>query len=148
VTEFLIKHNRMVMFIVDADSSTNTGSSKQFNPNKLRSHGVEDYQIHFIGAPNELEELYSDDQWAAAANAEWPRQDGRPWTTNQIAALRGSGKFSDKLKKLIWTSAEKGPASKQDMNMKLVLRLRTPNEIPEQLRETFQTVARLAAGND
>jgi hypothetical protein len=147
VTEFLIKHGRKVVFIVDADSAGNTGSSKQFNMEKLRSHGIQDHQVHFIGAPNELEELYSDDQWADTANAEWPRQDGRPWVAHDVAALRGGGKFSDKLKKLIWMSAHKGPASKQEMNMKLVLRLRTADEVPEQLREKFYTVADTASGD-
>jgi Overcoming lysogenization defect protein-like, TOPRIM domain len=147
VTEFLIKHNRNVVFIVDADSATNTGCSKQFNLEKLRSNGVEDRQVHFIGAPNELEELYSDNQWSETANATWPRQDGHPWTAGDIATLRGDGKFSDKLKKLIWMNARKGPASKQEMNMKLVLRLCTPDEVPQQLREKFQAVARLAAGS-
>lgn len=144
LTEFLISHNRMVVFIVDADSAVNTGSNKQFNLEKLRSHGVADHQVHFIGAPNELEELYSDNQWADTANAEWPRQDGRPWTAGDIAAIRGDRKFSDKLKKLIWISTHKGPTSKQEMNMKLVIRLRTPDEVPEQLREKFHAVARLA----
>jgi len=148
VTEFLIKHNRKVVFIVDADSASNTGSSKQFNMEKLRSHGIQDHQVYFIGAPNELEELYTDAQWADVANSEWPRQDGRPWAAADIAAFRGDGKFSDKLKKLIWMSANKGPASKQEMNMKLVLRLCAPDEIPEQLREKFQAVARLAGGSE
>ena len=33
------------------------------------------------------------------------------------------------------------------MNMKLVLRLCTPDEVPEQLREKFQEVVRLAGGS-
>jgi hypothetical protein len=33
------------------------------------------------------------------------------------------------------------------MNMKLVHRLATPDEVPEQLREKFETVARIAGGD-
>lgn len=98
-----------------------------------------------IGAPNELEELYTDQQWADTANAEWPRTDGRVWTADEITALRGQSNFSDRLKKIIWEDAKKGP-SKQEMNMKLVHRLHTVNEVPEQLRTTFTAVAHLASG--
>src|SRR5208282_516838 len=80
VTEFLIKHNRAVIFIVDKDSA----GKKVFSLEKLHSHGVTDGQIHFIGAPNELEELYSNNQWAETLNAEWPRSDGLIWTENDI----------------------------------------------------------------
>jgi predicted ATP-dependent endonuclease of OLD family len=146
VTEFLIDRNRTVVFIVDADSASNASSKKQFNVTKLHAHGVQDDQIHFIGEPHELEELYSDDQWAETASAEWPRKDGRSWTGEDIAALRGSGKFSDKLKGLIWQNAHEGPSSKPEMNIKLVMRLRTAEEVPAQLREKFQVVARMASG--
>lgn len=141
VTEFLIKHKRSVVFIVDKDST----SKKVFSLEKLHAHGVKDAQIHFIGAPNELEELYSDEQWAETANEEWPRTDGQAWTASGIAGLRACGKFSDQLKKAIWEDAKAGE-SKQEMNMKLVHRLKTADEVPEQLREKFQAVAQLASG--
>jgi hypothetical protein len=141
VTQFLIEHKRDVVFIVDRDSE-NQGV---FKPGKLRDHGVKDQHIHYIGAPDELEELYADEQWADTMNESWPRKDGREWTSGDIAALRGNGKFSDKLKKLIWLNTDNGPSSKQEMNMKLVLRLRTAEEVPQQLREKLTMVARIAA---
>jgi putative ATP-dependent endonuclease of the OLD family len=143
VTQFLIKHNRAVVFIVDKDSA----GKKVFSLEKLHAYGVKDEQIHFVGAPNELEELYTDQQWADTANGEWPRTDGRSWTVDDVGVLRVGGKFSDSLKKALWEEAKIGPSSKQEMNMKLVHRLKTADEVPEQLREKFQAVARLASGD-
>jgi hypothetical protein len=87
VTQFLIKHKRAVVFIVDRDSA----GKKVFSLEKLHAHGVTDEQIHFVGAPNELEELYTDEQWADAANDEWPRTDGRSWAVDDIAVIRVGG---------------------------------------------------------
>ena len=141
VTQFLIEHKRDVVFIVDKDSE----NQKVFKPKKLRDHGVKDHQIHYIGAPDELEELYADDQWSDTMNDSWPRTDGREWAAGDVAALRDNGKFSDKLKKLIWLNTDEGPSSKQEMNMRLVLRLRTADEVPLQFREKFELVARIAS---
>jgi putative ATP-dependent endonuclease of the OLD family len=143
VTQFLIRHKRAVIFIVDKDSA----ERKVFRLEKLHAHGVKDEQIHFVGAPNELEELYSDAQWVDTANNEWPRMDGRAWVVNDIAALRVQGKFSDRLKKIFWQESKVGPSSKQEMNTKLVHRLSNPDEVPEQLREKFKAVASLASGD-
>jgi energy-coupling factor transporter ATP-binding protein EcfA2 len=141
VTQFLIRHKRAVVFIVDKDST----SKKVFSPEKLRSYGVADEQIHFVGAPNELEELYSDQQWTDTANEAWPRRNGCFWATADIAALR-SGKFSDNLKYAIGRESGTG-VSKQEMNMELVHRLTGRDEVPEQLREKLEAVARIASGD-
>lgn len=50
-----------MVFAVDKDSV----GKKVFSLEKLHAHGVKDEQIHFVGAPNELEELYSDEQSAS-----------------------------------------------------------------------------------
>jgi putative ATP-dependent endonuclease of the OLD family len=63
VAEFLIENNRAVAFIVDKDSAGLT----VFKPEELRHIGVKDEQIHFVGSPNELEELFSDQQWVDTA---------------------------------------------------------------------------------
>ena len=67
-----------------------------FKPEKLCDSGVKDEQIHFVGDPNELEELFSDQLRADTANEAWTRSDGRAWVADDIAALRGQGKFSAK----------------------------------------------------
>jgi putative ATP-dependent endonuclease of the OLD family len=146
VTRFLIEHNRLVIFLLDKDSVTNEATKKMFNPSKLRSYLVKDHQVHYVGGPNELEELYSDSQWAETANELWPRTDSRGWNCEDIASLRGSGKFSDRLKDLLRESSEEAPSSKQDMNLGLVLRLKTSLEVPETLRQEFVEIARIAEG--
>jgi hypothetical protein len=144
VTRFLIQHNRQVVFLLDRDSATNPATRKMFEPSKLRSFLVQGEQVHYIGGPNELEELYSDSQWAEAANELWPREDSRAWTPEDIAPLRGSGKFSDGLKELLRMSSTEAPSSKQDMNLGLVLRLKSSAEVPEALKKEFLEVARIA----
>jgi hypothetical protein len=141
VTEFLIDNNRAVAFIVDKDSAGLT----VFKPEKLRHIGVKDEQIHFVGDPNELEELFSDQQWADTATEVWARSDGRAWSTDDIAALRGQRKFSAKLQALIEQGSGVKP-SKPDMNLELAIRVRTADEVPEELREAFEAVACLASG--
>jgi putative ATP-dependent endonuclease of the OLD family len=144
VTRFLIEHNRTVVFILDNDSATNPATKKLFSMDRLRSYLITDQQVHYIGGPNELEELYSDNQWAETANELWPRDDGCPWTPQDISGLRNGGKFSDDLKDLIRRNSEKAPSSKQEINLGLVLRLRTSDEIPEQLRKTFEQISEIS----
>jgi hypothetical protein len=141
VTRFLIEHNRTVVFILDNDSATNPATRKLFSKDRLRSYLITDQQVHYIGGPNELEELYSDNQWAETANELWPRQDGHPWTTQDFSGLRSGGKFSDDLKDLIRRSSEEAPSSKQEINLGLVLRLHTSDEVPEQLRKVFEQIS-------
>jgi hypothetical protein len=64
---------------------------------------------------------------------------------DEIAVLRVRGKFSDQLKKVIWEEAKAG-LSKQEMNIKLVHRPKTVDEVLRQLHEKFGEVARLASG--
>jgi len=140
VTQFLIKHNRTVAFIVDKDSL----EKRSFSLDKLHGYGVKDDQIYFVGAPNELEELYSDQQWADTANELWSRADGNAWEIDDIAQFRTGKKFSDQLLEAFRVESESGPSSKQEMNMKLVHRLKTADQVPTQLREQLEAVARLA----
>lgn len=141
VVKFLIKHRRTVTFIVDTDSKTDR--RKIFREDKLHASGVRKEQIHFVG-DKELEDLYSDAQWVGTANAEWPRTDGRLWVEQDISDCRAKGKFSGSLLSLFKLSSESGPQSKQEMNIKLVLRLKDAAEIPEQLRMAFRTIETLA----
>ena len=74
MTRFLIEHNRTVVFILDRDSATNPATKKLFSMDKLRSYLITEQQVHYIGGPNELEELFDDNQWAETANELWPRR--------------------------------------------------------------------------
>lgn len=143
VTKFLIEHERLVIFLLDHDSVTNGSTKKMFAPHKLRSYGVKDSQVHYVGGPDELEELYTDAQWADTASELWPRTDGRQWECADVAVLRDSGKFSDNLKNAFRENSEDAPSSKQDMNLGLVLRLKEPDEVPEDLRRQFDKIAKI-----
>lgn len=146
VTRFLIEHNRKVVFILDKDSETNPATRKLFKRDKLRSYLITDEHVHYIGDSNELEELFTDDQWTETANELWPRYDGRLWTSRDFSELRGSGKFSDALKDLIRKSSEAAPSSKQEMNLGLALRLRSADEVPGELRKIFEQISEISRG--
>ncbi|MEU0254742.1 hypothetical protein ABZ299_20025 [Streptomyces sp. NPDC006184] len=88
------------MLTVDADSRTN----KQFRTEKLIKAGLDlPTQVTYVGEAegyNELEELFTDAQWATAANAHWPRPEGTLWTAEDFTAHRG-GKFSARILAMI-----------------------------------------------
>ena len=90
VVKFLKEHGRSLSFVVvDADS----GDRKLFRNDKLRAAGIQDDEIYFVGN-RELEDLFTDKQWADAANEHWARDDEQPWSPADFASLRQSNKFS------------------------------------------------------
>ncbi|MFE7277424.1 ATP-dependent endonuclease [Streptomyces sp. NPDC057623] len=141
---YLVKHHRIVMLMVDADSRAN----KHFKTEKLIKAGLDlTQQVSYVGESdgyNELEELFSDLQWAAAANAHWPRPKGRPWSADDFTEHR-SGKFSERILYMIKQQAEESsPNGKADMLYALVSMLTTPEEVPQQLRDIFTAMQALA----
>jgi energy-coupling factor transporter ATP-binding protein EcfA2 len=88
-----------VYVIVDADSKRD--HPRTFNRDKLLEHGVPDGHIDYLGDANELEELFSDEQWSGLGNEFWPHPDGEPWESGHFSALRSSGKFSAKVSDLL-----------------------------------------------
>ncbi|MFF1263562.1 ATP-dependent endonuclease [Streptomyces sp. NPDC058321] len=142
---YLVKHHRTVMLMVDADSRSN----KHFKTEKLIRAGLDlAEQVSYVGEAdglNELEELFSDEQWAAAANAQWPREPGSPWTAGDFEAHRG-GKFSSLILDMIKQQAEENsPNGKTDMVYGLVTTLTSAEDVPRQLQEIFTEVQALAS---
>ncbi|MFD4231357.1 ATP-dependent endonuclease [Streptomyces sp. NPDC058545] len=142
---YLVKHHRTVMLMVDADSRIN----KHFKTEKLIKAGLDlAKQVSYVGEAdglNELEELFTDEQWAAAANVHWPRQPGNPWSAGDFAAHRG-GKFSTLILDMIKQQAqENSPNGKTDMVYSLVTTLTTAQDVPQQLRDIFTEVQKLAS---
>ncbi|MFF1475056.1 ATP-dependent nuclease [Streptomyces mirabilis] len=142
---YLVKHHRTVMLMVDADSRSN----KHFKTEKLIRAGLDlAKQVSYVGEAdglNELEELFTDGQWAAAANAHWPREPGNPWTADDFTAHRG-GKFSSLILAMIKQQAqENSPNGKTDMVYGLVTTLTTAEDVPHQLQEIFTEVQALAS---
>lgn len=78
LVDHLLGMGKPVHVIVDKDSLNN--QPKIFNQSVLENHGVTAGHISYVGRPNELEELFTDQQWAAAATKFWPRPDGTAWT--------------------------------------------------------------------
>lgn len=143
--EFLHKHNRNVVFLVDEDSKTN--SKHVFGPDKLRSVGLDpNKQCFYVGDPNEIEEVFTDEQWAEAANVSWARtvDDCSPWTPDRFRAHRG-GKFSKDILDMVRSESEKAPSGKPDMLVGLVLNLRNAEDVPVDLREKFQRLVELSS---
>ncbi|MDX3213952.1 hypothetical protein PV318_00035 [Streptomyces sp. ME02-6991-2B] len=140
---YLVKHQRTVMLMVDADSRTN----KQFKTERLIKAGLDvSTQVTYVGEAegyNELEELFSDAQWAAAANLHWPRPE-QPWAVEDFTAHR-TGKFSGLILGMIKEQAETSPNGKADMLYELVSMLTTAEEVPPQLRKAFSDVQALAS---
>jgi hypothetical protein len=126
-----------IYVLVDKDSKQN--QPKIFNEAKLLQHGIPRDHIDYVGDPNELEELFSDRQWAVAANRFWPRKDGTDWEPAQVNALRGSGKFSDKLAELLWRESRES-VSKPRLVARLAETLRYHDDVPAELSKAFERV--------
>ena len=139
VVKFLKEHGRSMSFlIVDTDSS----DRKLFRPDKLHAAGIQDDEIHFVGT-RELEDLFSDEQWANTANAQWPRDDGEEWTPGHFASLRQANKFSKAIENEIRGCSSKAPPRKTGYLVALVQSLATIDEVPADLVSIFRNLADL-----
>ncbi|MFB7677114.1 ATP-dependent endonuclease [Kitasatospora purpeofusca] len=142
--KFLKEHKRTVVFMVDADSPRD--KQKEFSYDRLLKQGFAEDDCLFIGAPNELEDVFSDDQWADTMNEQWPRSDEKQWTSHDIAVLRTEGKFSKKLHGLLYQDSVQPPRSKEDMVVALAQRLRAPSDVPDSLVKVFKSAVKIASG--
>lgn len=140
--KFLKKHKRTVVFLVDAD--TMRDKQKSFNIDRLGKQGFTEADCLFIGDPNELEDVFSDRQWADTMNAAWPRDDAQQWTTQDISSLRISGKFSKSLHGMLRQHSSNAPGSKEDMVVELTHRLRKPSDVPAALVKSFEDAIKVA----
>lgn len=145
VARWLSDHNRQVEFIIDKDSSTDQSTRHIFTKEKLQAVGIDEDQMHLLGDPNELEDLFSDEQWAATANEKWPRNDGREWSPEDFVSLRAH-KFSKELLEMVRVNSDEGPSTKPECMVTLAGRLDDPDEIPDQLRDVFEHLMEQAGG--
>jgi putative ATP-dependent endonuclease of OLD family len=143
VAQFLQQHERRLAFIVDADSASGT-TRKLFRKEKLESIGIEPSQVHYLGA-QELEDLFSDEQWVVAANENWPRDDGRAWEVGDLAPVHHGSKFSSALMNIIRGGSSSAPRGKPGYLVALAGTLSKPEEVPEELRNVFGELMKLAA---
>lgn len=146
--KFLHDHGRNVAFLVDEDSKRN--SKHVFSPSKLTSSGFDpDTQCLYVGYPNEIEDTFTDTQWADAANKLWPHceaETGRAWLPGDFAVHREPGKkFSGGVLEMVRTYSVSGPSGKPEMLVGLALSLSLPSDVPQDLREKFEHLVRQAA---
>lgn len=145
LARYLVKHRRTVMLMVDADSRTN----KLFKEERLRRAGLDlEKHVSYVGEAegyNELEELFSDDQWAHAANTHWPRPAPQTWQADDFTAHRDGKKFSAHILGMIQNQAEdNSPNGKPAMVYGLASTLTTAQDVPRQLRDIFAHLQQLA----
>ncbi|MCQ1948109.1 AAA family ATPase [Arthrobacter sp. zg-Y1116] len=139
---FLHGHGRNVVFLVDEDSKAN--AKHVFHPDKLRNAGLDpNLQCFYVGDPNEIEDIFSDEQWSTAANLYWPRVDERLWCPADFKEHR-DGKFSKCVLEMIRTHATPAPTGKPDMLVALALSLKEPEDVPRDLRQKFDRLVNLA----
>jgi hypothetical protein len=142
VVRFLKDNGRRLAFVVvDSDST----DGKLFRSDKLKAVGVSPDDIHFVG-DRELEDLFTDQQWAAVANREWRRQDGSEWTSANFAELRSETKFSSAIESVVRAASLSAPQSKPGYLLALVQGLRTDVEVPPDLVLVLQALAKFASG--
>ena len=118
-----------VYVIVDADSKRD--QPKMFGEDKLREHGVPDGCIDYLGDTNELEELFSDEQWSRLGNKFWPHQDGMTWEPDHFSALRSSGKFSARVSDLL------NERSKPQLMARMAEMMTHREDLPSKLAAAF-----------
>jgi putative ATP-dependent endonuclease of OLD family len=141
VIRFLKDNGRRLAFVlVDSDST----STKLFQPERLASAGIDADDVHYVGA-KELEDLFSDEQWAEVANRDWPREDGRSWISADFSALRIGSKFSQALENVVRPASLTAPKSKPGYLAALVQGLADESEVPVELAEILRQLAVFAA---
>ena len=144
LAEFLVRHGRTVMLVIDADSRVSGNSMfKQSRLEQTFGSKASDV-VKLLGEKSgakEFEELFSDDLWARAANVLWQTSEG--WTPDQFKELRQSGKFSTKVLDMLRKS-EEAPDGKPEMMFRLATFIAETADVPYELREAFAEVRQLA----
>ncbi|MCX4580732.1 AAA family ATPase [Streptomyces sp. NBC_01571] len=135
---FLKDHGRDVAFVVDKDSRTN--QKHVFRDDKLKEHGFDlKQECLYLGSPDELEDLFTNDDWAETANALWkPNAERGPWQPQEIEELR-AGKFSSQLLALLKGGSPEGPKNKEDLMVGIAAHL-AQDRIPAALSAVFDAL--------
>jgi ABC-type hemin transport system ATPase subunit len=135
---FLKDHGRDVAFVVDKDSRIN--QKHVFRDDKLKEHGFDlNKECLYLGSPNELEDLFTAEDWAETANALWkPNAERGPWQPQEIEELR-AGKFSSQLLSLLKGGSPEGPKNKEDLMVGIAAHL-AKDRIPAALSTVFDAL--------
>ncbi|MFZ3491947.1 ATP-dependent nuclease [Streptomyces sp. 5.8] len=136
--KFLKEHGRDVAFVVDKDSRTN--QKHVFRDDKLREHGFDlTKECLYLGSPDELEDLFTNDDWANTGNALWkPNTERGPWQPDEVEQLR-AGKFSSQLLTMFKAGSAEGPQNKEDLMVGIAAHL-PKDRIPAALAAIFDAL--------
>lgn len=109
VKEFLklLSRNRKELTIVFVDTDTQEEKAAKLTAQALKDAGFDDsfvqQRLLFTGI-KEFEDTFTNEVLAGCLNNNWPKID-ETWTAVEIGQLRTTGKkFSDEIKRVIWTS--------------------------------------------
>ncbi len=137
---YLHTHGREVLIVVDEDSR----DLKIFSDSRLAANGLSlNTHVLTVGV-REFEDTFTDEQWASCANGAWPRTDERSWEPSDFSAHR-EGKFSTQVEQMIRENSTVEISGKPEIMTTLAVGLRTPDEVPEKLRELFDVLIARAA---
>ncbi|WP_162793294.1 AAA family ATPase [Streptomyces globosus] len=138
---FLKKHRRDVAFVVDKDSRTD--KRKIFRDDKLKEYGFSlEKDCYYLGRPNELEDLFEDEDWAGAANSLWEPAGRGAWTPRDFSDHRGA-KFSSGILTMLKEGSLYGPKGKDAMVIGLATWIEK-DRIPAALTDVFDALVRSA----
>ncbi|MFD6357201.1 ATP-dependent nuclease [Nocardia tengchongensis] len=143
LAEYLHKHDRRVVLMIDADSE----ETRLFRQSNLARYFGQDKDkvTKMLGKQSgvrELEALFSDEVWARTANEAWPRDGG--WTPQHFSDHRGGKKFSADVERMVKDLGANPPNGKPAMLMEVVIRLEHPDDVPIELRTAFADLRQLA----
>lgn len=138
--QYLRRHGRDVLLVVDQDSR----DLKMFSEQRLAAHDMRLGRDVLTVGVREFEDSFTDNQWTACANREWPRSDGRPWNPSDFSEHRDS-KFSTKVERMVRENSTVEVSGKPEIMSTFALGLRTRDEVPIKIRDLFDTLIERAA---
>ena len=137
--KFLNQSRRNVVFLVDEDAKTQSGSERMFSGERLAADGFDiDGQVHFLG-PREFEEAFADEVWAKVGRAFYPREGEVQWSAAEFEQMRQETerRFKDSLLRAFRTD----PAT---LGVRLAQCVEFSSEIPDAIRTCFDRARQMA----
>lgn len=137
--KFLNQSRRNVVFLVDEDAKTQSGSERMFSEERLVADGFDiDGQVHFLG-PREFEEAFADEVWAKVGRAFYPREGEAEWRAAEFEQMRQETerRFKDSLLRAFRTD----PAT---LGVRLAQCVESSSEIPDAIRTCFGRARQMA----
>lgn len=150
VKEFLklLSRNRKQMTIVFVDTDTKGQKSAKLTVEVLQVAGFDQDFIRerllYVG-DQEFEDCFADEVIATCLQQHWPKGNGDAWSGNDISQLRNSTKFSEAVRKLVWTCCdEQSPAWNKPVFGQRIAEQCETDCIPTRVRDLFDLARTVA----